>query len=95
MRRDHSFFQWLSDGMDLPLDAASRKCIVEIAEDKRVLVENHQGVIEYCNGCIGIKVSFGLLKISGCGLELIQMTNDQLVIAGKIEEVKLIRRKSP
>lgn len=92
MKRDHRFSQWLSEGMDFPLESLSGRSVIEIAEDSRVLIENHQGVIQYSSCCIGVKVYFGSVMISGCDLELTKMTREQLVISGRIESVAISRR---
>lgn len=67
--------------------------IVEIAGDGRVLIENHNGVSAYSTECILINVHYGTVRVCGCGMELIRMTKEQLVIRGKIESVFLQRRK--
>ena len=66
--------------------------IVELAEDHRVLIENHSGVVEYGTERISVKVKYGLLCISGLDMELAKMTKDQLVIVGKIESVTIQRK---
>lgn len=66
--------------------------IVEIAGDRRVLIENHCGVSAYSREQILIKVKFGQILVCGCNLELTQMTREQLVIRGRIDGVTLRRR---
>ncbi len=77
------------------MDAGSlpRLPIVEIAGDRRILIENHFGVWEYGRDKISVKVKYGLVTIYGSCLELRQMTKDQLVISGKICSVTLVRRE--
>lgn len=66
--------------------------IVEIAGQTRVLVENHRGVASYGNERILVKVSFGFLCVCGCGLQMMHMTRERLVISGRIDSVSLQRR---
>lgn len=66
--------------------------IVELAGDRRVLIENHRGVIEYGSEQICVKVKFGSLRICGQNMELAKMTGEQLVITGVIESVTIRRR---
>lgn len=91
MKKDRGFLEWLSEGMDLPLDTIPAKSIVEISADQRVLIENHLGVNQYSDSCICIKVSFGNIRICGNGLELVQMTKEQLIISGRIDGLTFIR----
>jgi len=88
-----NFWQQLADAADLPGEDLPGQSIVEIAGDGRVLVENHRGVSCYSSEQIGVKVSFGWVLISGCGLELVCMTKEQLVIRGRIDSVALQRRR--
>lgn len=66
--------------------------IIELAGDRRVLIENHFGVREYSRERIGVKVKFGLVVVCGQGLELSRMTRQMLVIQGNVETVTLERR---
>lgn len=63
--------------------------IVELAGNRRVLIENHRGVREYSRERIGVKVKTGLVVVCGQGLELSRMTKQLLVIQGTIEGVRL------
>lgn len=70
----------------------SKLPIVEIVGEKRVLIENHLGVVGYSAEQIHIKVCYGVLSVVGCGLRFSQINREQLVINGQIESITLIRR---
>lgn len=65
--------------------------LVEIAGYKRVLIENHFGVIAYAPEEIQIKVAYGSIAVSGQKLQFIQIAKEQLVITGQIEAIQLLR----
>ena len=71
------------------------KPIIEISGDLRVLIENHWGVKEYGHDRVTVQVPFGSVCVTGCGLELMRMTKEQLVICGKIQCVQLLRKEDP
>ena len=71
---------------------AMRYPIIEVEGDQRVLVENHRGISAYSTERILINVNFGTVCVCGCGLRLIRMTKEQLVIRGRIDAVSLQRR---
>ena len=84
--------QRLTEGMDLTGETLPGMTIVELAGDRRVLIEGHRGVTEYCRERVTVKGHDGWLCVTGCGLELRQMSRQQLVICGRIEGIQ-IRRK--
>ena len=91
MERRNRIAQQLSRATDLPDEPIPGLSLVEIAGDRRVLVENHKGVIQYCDSSIRIRVKFGEVCISGTKMTLARMTKGQLVISGCIDSVSLLR----
>lgn len=67
--------------------------LAELAGDKRVLIENHQGVTEYGEERICVKVAFGILSVSGRELTLNSMSKQQLIICGSIDRLELDREE--
>lgn len=61
--------------------------LVEILGDQRLLIERHKGVLGYDREKICIKLSFGMVLVCGCNLEITHMSKIQLVITGKIHSV--------
>ena len=88
-----NWLQRLADRADLPGETLPGVPLLEIAGDCRVLIEQHKGVTQYSKEQICIKVSYGLICICGCGLELIRMSQEQLAITGQIDCVKLQRKE--
>lgn len=92
MKKGRNFMVRLAEEADLPGESLPGQPIVEIAGERRVLIENHFGVREYSRERIGVKVKYGLVNVCGDGLELSRMTKEQLVISGRIDCVALLRR---
>lgn len=65
--------------------------LVEIAGDRRVLIEHHCGVTQYGRCRISVRVKFGTIVINGAQLELSRMTGQQLIISGRIDGIALER----
>ena len=87
--------QWaqrLADGATAYSDHIPGVPIVEIAGDRRVLIEGHLGVTEYDTEKICVHMRYGSVCICGSGLELSLMTKHQLVITGCIQSLQLCRR---
>lgn len=80
------------DDIGLDSESVPGVSVIELAGDRRVLVERHEGVTEYSRERISFKVPFGLVRVCGCGLELMKMTKGQLIITGRIDSIQLHRR---
>lgn len=92
MGKRRYIWERLADGADLAAEPLPGQPIVEIAGDRRVLIENHFGVKEYSREKIAVKVKYGFVCVCGCNLELVRMTKEQLVISGRIDAVSILRR---
>lgn len=82
----------LLDQFDLPGETLPGQVLVEIAGENRVLIEQHRGIHEYSPQRICVCVHYGMVEISGLGLELRCMSKEQLIICGRIDGVILRRR---
>ena len=89
------WIQRIADGANLYGESLPGVPVVELAGDRRILIERHEGVMEYGPEQIRIRVKYGMLCISGCGLELRQMTRQQLVISGRIDCIQILRGCCP
>ena len=67
--------------------------LVEIYDRRRVLIENHQGIIGYGADEILIKVRYGHICVCGENLKLAKMSREKLVVTGKISAVNLQGRE--
>lgn len=82
--------KWM-DRLDLPDEPMPVQTLVEIAGNRRVLIEHHGGVTQYGSTMICVKVKFGTVSVFGQDLKLVRMTGEQLIISGCIDCVKLER----
>ena len=87
--RNHEWMQRLAEGADLPGEALPGISLVEIAGNSRVLIEYHKGIFEYLPQCIGVRVSFGKILVTGEALQLKHICRERLIISGDIRCVQL------
>ena len=87
----NNFYEWVMGQADLLTEPSPGVTLVELAGDRRVLIENHGGVTVYGQKEIRIRSSYGMLCVHGTNLELARMTKQQLIITGCIESVSLFR----
>ena len=91
MRRIGEIWNKFTLGADLPDEPIPGLPLIEIVDNRRVLIENHRGVKEYGETMIRIKVKYGSVCVYGQNLELTKMLKGQLIISGTIESVQLCR----
>ena len=94
MKRNRTMFQRLAVEADVAADLIPGVPLVELAGDRRVLVENHRGVTEYGIHKICVLVSYGCLWIEGEHLKLSHMSRENLVICGRIQSISLVRKEA-
>ena len=64
--------------------------LIEIAGNKRILIENHLGITEYSTDTICVKLRKGMIEISGLDLEMLCMSKERVVICGVINGVRFL-----
>ena len=74
---------------DLGTEPSPKLPLVEIAGNRRVLIENHRGVSQYGSNEICVNVDYGCVYICGQKLDLLCMSKEQLIVTGVIESVRL------
>lgn len=82
----------LADSMDLVGEPLPSQPLLELAGDRRVLIEHHKGVVQYCRERICVRVQYGTVCVCGAELELSRMTGEQLVISGRIDQITIGRK---
>ena len=89
MSRKKRILSKMISSADLDADLEPGLPILELAGSERILIEKHISVIAYTNVDIYIKMSYGLILIAGNGLLIEKMTDDQLIISGKIACIRI------
>lgn len=92
MGKRRNLWDRLAETAEMPGEVLPGQSVLELLGDKRILIERHGGVVQYSPEKIGIKLKFGTVFVCGCALELIHMTQGQLVIQGRIDTITLHRR---
>ena len=78
----------LTDTLNLPKDLTLGAVILTITGKHEAYVENYMSLIEYTEKLIRIQTRTCKLEICGAQLEIVYYTNEEMKIAGEIQEVK-------
>lgn len=81
----------MAEAADTPQELLPGVPLIEITGMCRVLLENHQGVVQYEPELIQVRLGFGSARIRGAGLTITRMSNRQLIVTGAIAAVELER----
>mgnify|MGYP004467845441 CR=1 FL=1 len=77
--------------LELPQEVYSNIPKLIITGFEEIILENYKGILEYEEYYASINTYIGTVNIKGTGLNLEKMTNDDIKITGKIEEIELER----
>lgn len=84
-----NFWDRVAGGFSSEYYSFNKVPLVELYGSKRILIENHCGVLEYTDNLICVKVKCGQVCICGADLKLAMMSRERLVIFGQIEAVHM------
>ena len=77
--------------LELPKEVYSNVPKVIITGFDELIVENFKGILEYEEYYVRINTHIGIINVNGYGLDLENMTNDDIIVKGKIESIDIER----
>lgn len=79
-----NFLEKAADILDIPGEVVAGMPRITVTGCRRVLVENHKGILEYGSEEIHINGGRMVLKLRGKGMELRSLNTTELLITGRI-----------
>ena len=73
--------------LEIPKEISSEKPKLTVMGFEELLVENYKAILEYQDFYIRLNTEIGIININGFGLDLKEMTTDDLLITGKIDSI--------
>lgn len=77
----------ISEALELPKDITLNIPKLTVMGTDSVTVENHKGVIDYCDNKISINTGCGILVINGKKLIIKSIIQEEIIILGKISSI--------
>ena len=74
--------------LELPKEVYSNEPKIVITGFDELIIENFKGILEYEEFFVRINTYIGIININGYNLNLENMTNDDLRVKGKIENIE-------
>ena len=81
----------INDILEIPKEVYSNVPNFIITGFEEMIIENYKGILEYEDYYIRINTFVGIVNIHGINLKLEKMTEDNIKIIGKIEQIELER----
>ena len=78
--------------MDMPAYALMDVPRLEMTGDGQLLIERHHGVLEYSEECVRVAAHGMTLRVTGAGLQLQSMTQNEIAVTGPIFSIELQRQ---
>jgi len=72
---------------DIPADVYGNRPKVTAIGRGEVLIENFKGIMDFQDGMIRINTSNGVIKVTGDGLSIREITSEEIIIGGKISNI--------
>ena len=82
-KKQNRLEQWL----EIPKEISSEKPKLTSMGFEELLVENYKAILEYQDFYIRLSTHIGIININGFELNLKEMTNENILITGKIESI--------
>ncbi len=73
--------------LEIPKEISSTDPKITIMGFNEILIENYKGILEYQEFYIRVSTYIGIININGFNLNLTEMTSDDILITGKIENI--------
>ena len=81
----------LNQILDMPREINKVDSKITVVSFDEILIENYKGILQYEEFFIKVQTEIGSININGFSLELEQITEDDILIKGKINSIDLER----
>ena len=79
----------INDILEFPKEIGTNEPRITMTGFNRLLIENYKGILEYEEFFIKINTYIGIININGFNLELNNLTDDDILVTGKIDSIDI------
>ena len=90
-RRNSRISNKLNNILEVPREISDNNPKITIIGFDEMLIENYKGILEYEEFYIKVNTIIGNININGFNLDLQQVTEDDILVKGKIESFYIDR----
>ena len=78
----------LAERLQLPEEAISGAVKLTAVGDRRLLIEQHKGLLEYSGETIRVSTGRGQIVLHGANLEMDAMNQTELLVCGRLQSLE-------
>lgn len=86
-RRKNNKLKKINKLLEMPDEIYSNETKITIMGFNQMIIENYKGILEYQDFFVRINTYTGIININGFNLLLNEMTQDDIMVTGKIESI--------
>ncbi|CDF58068.1 sporulation protein YqfC [Thermobrachium celere] len=79
----------ISESLEMPKEVVLDIPCIRIIGTEEVEIENHKGIVEYNSNIVRVSSNIGTIQIKGENFIIKEISQDSIVLSGKVENVKL------
>ncbi|NYB73476.1 YabP/YqfC family sporulation protein [Sedimentibacter hydroxybenzoicus DSM 7310] len=87
MGKFNDFRSRIADDLEIPNDALSDNFNLMMHGNKKVIIENHLGIIVYENNLVEVKAIEVNITVKGTKFKIEEINDYKVIIKGNIEEI--------
>ncbi len=87
MKKIRALASDLSEKLQLPQEALLGAAKLSVTAGRRVLIENHRGILSYGPAFIAVSTGDAQISLNGKELKLLAMNREELLIGGEIQSI--------
>ena len=80
----------VTEALELPKEIMLNLPLISLIGQEEVTIENYKGILEYGEELVRIGTAAGVLRLTGSGLCLKQLSAECMVVTGRIENLSFL-----
>jgi sporulation protein YqfC len=91
LRKSKKVMSRMTEFLEIPKEISSNQPKITIVGFDELVIENYKGILEYEDLYVKINTHIGTINISGINLNLKQMTDEDILVTGKMDSIEIER----
>lgn len=80
----------MTEALELPKEIMLNLPLISLIGREEVTIENYKGILEYGEETVRIGTAAGVLRLTGKGLCLKQLSAECMVVTGRVEKLEFL-----